>query len=91
MQEREIVSKTNEVFEEFFEIEPERLVPEANIFEDLGLDSLDIVDLIVALQKKFEVKIRQDERVREIRTLNDIHVFIGSLKAEGIVPGDSPQ
>jgi len=89
MQEREIVSKTNHVFEEFFEIEKDRLVPEANIFEDLGLDSLDIVDLIVALQKNFEVKIRQDERVREIRTLNDIYEFIGSLKTQGVVPGEA--
>ena len=86
MLEPEIISKTNEVFEEFFEIEPEKLVPEANIFEDLGLDSLDIVDLIVALQKKFEVKIRQDERVREIRTLNDIYEFISALKKEGFGP-----
>lgn len=82
MQQPEIVSKTNQVFEEAFEIEPERLVPEANIFEDLGLDSLDIVDLVVALQQKFGVKIRQDERVREIRTLEDIYTFIATLGTE---------
>ncbi len=42
---------------------------------DLGLDSLDTVDLVVALQKKFDVKIRNDERVRSIRTLGDIYGF----------------
>ncbi|MBW2570375.1 MAG: acyl carrier protein, partial [Deltaproteobacteria bacterium] len=50
--------------------------------EDLGLDSLDIVDLIVALQQKFGVKIRNDERARDIRTLEDVYKFILSLKNE---------
>jgi len=81
--ENDIIAMTNQVFEESFEIEAERLQPEMNIFEDLGLDSLDIVDLIVALQQKFGVKIRNDERVRDIRTLEDIYRFILSLKNEG--------
>jgi acyl carrier protein len=78
--ENEIIIMTNRVFEESFEIETEKLQPKMNIFEDLGLDSLDIVDLIVALQQKFGVKIRNDERVRDIRTLEDIYKFILSLK-----------
>jgi len=40
----------------------------------LGLDSLDIVDLIVALQKQFKIQIREDERVRTIRTLEDVYM-----------------
>jgi acyl carrier protein len=82
MTEQEIIEKTNKVFEESFEIEKERLTPEAHIFTDLGLDSLDIVDLVVALQGAFGVKIRNEERVRDIRTLQDIYGFISSLKNE---------
>jgi acyl carrier protein len=82
MTDQEIIEKTNKVFEESFEIEKERLVPQAQIFTDLGLDSLDIVDLIVALQNSFGVKIRNEEKVREIRTLQDIYKFIVSLKGE---------
>ncbi len=78
----EIVSITNNVFAESFEIEPERLVPEANIFLDLGLDSLDTVDLVVAIQKKFAVQIRDDERVRTIRTLADVYAFIAAIQKE---------
>jgi len=78
----EIVSITNEVFAESFEIEPERLVPEANIFLDLGLDSLDTVDLVVAIQKRFAVQIRDDERVRTIRTLGDVYAFIETIRKE---------
>jgi acyl carrier protein len=76
MTREEIVSIINKVFEESFEIEPERLVPDANIFLDLGLDSLDTVDLVVAIQKKFGVQVRDDERVRSIRTLGDVYQFI---------------
>jgi acyl carrier protein len=82
MIDQEIISKINKVFEESFEIEKERLVPEAHIFTDLGLDSLDIVDLVVALQNSFGVKIRNEEKVRDIRTLQDIYQFISSLKNE---------
>ena len=82
MIDQEIINKINKVFEESFEIEKERLVPEAHIFTDLGLDSLDIVDLVVALQNTFGVKIRNEEKVRDIRTLQDIYQFISSLKTE---------
>ena len=82
MIDQEIVNKINKVFEESFEIEKERLVPQAHIFTDLGLDSLDIVDLVVALQNAFGVKIRNEEKVRDIRTLQDIYQFISSLKTE---------
>ena len=78
----EIVSKTYAVFAESFEIEPERLKPEANVFLDLGLDSLDTVDLVVAIQKKFGVQIRDDERVRSIRTLGDVYDFIATIQQE---------
>jgi acyl carrier protein len=72
----------NEVFTESFEIPADKLMPEANIFNDLGLDSLDIVDLVVALQKKFGIVIRSDERVRNVRTLGDIYQFILAIKKE---------
>jgi acyl carrier protein len=83
MAEQTIINMVNEVFIDSFEIPADKLVPEANIFNDLGLDSLDIVDLVVALQKKFAVAIRDDERVRTIRTLGDIYNFIQLIKTEG--------
>ena len=83
MTEQEIIDITNKVFEESFEIEKERLKPDAHIFTDLGLDSLDIVDLVAALQKSFGVNIRNEEKVRNIRTLQDIYDFISAIKKEG--------
>jgi len=86
MTEHEIIATVNDVLEEYFEIERERLRPEMDIFDDLELDSLDIVDLVVTLQKKFDVSIRDDERIRSVRTLGDIHHFMLTLKSEGVTP-----
>jgi acyl carrier protein len=82
MSDDDIVRMTNEVFEESFEIPAEELQAGRHVFDDLGLDSLDTVDLVVALQKKFDVRIRSDERVREIRTLGDIYEFIRAIREE---------
>jgi len=83
MEEKVVIAKVNQVFEESFELKKDELQPEKNIFDDLGLDSLDIVDLVVALQQKFGVKIRNDERLRDIRTLADIYKFICTIQTEG--------
>jgi len=83
MTEHEVIAMINQVFEEDFEIDRDRLLPEMNIFDDLELDSLDIVDLVVAIQKKFKVRIRDDERIRGIRTLRDIYGFVLTLQDEG--------
>ena len=78
--EKDIERMVNEVLEDFFEVDPSLLRSESHIFDDLGLDSLDIVDLVAALQMKFEVKIRNAEKVKDIRTLGDIHAFVIGLK-----------
>ena len=84
MTEQEIAEMVNEILEEYFEIERERLLPEVNIFDDLELDSLDIVDLVVAMQKRFNVRLRDDERIKSIRTLEDIYRFVLALQQEGV-------
>jgi hypothetical protein len=38
------------------------------------------------MQKKFDVRIRDDERIRHIRTLGDIHQFVLDLQEEGVSP-----
>ena len=82
MKKDDVIKLVNEVFVEEFEMEESDLKPEAQIFEELGLDSLDVVDLVVALQKKFGVNFRSDERIREIRSLDDLYEFVIQLKSE---------
>ena len=78
----QIAEMVVDVLEDDFEVERERIVPEAHLFDDLELDSLDIVDLVVAMQKKFQVQIREDERIVEVRTVADLQQFILLLKRE---------
>jgi acyl carrier protein len=61
-----------------FEIEPERLVPTAELVKDLELDSLDSVDLIAAMEKTFKVKCPEKE-ARALRSMGDIYAFVERL------------
>lgn len=82
MTEAQIVERINAALAEEFELAPEAMVPEANIYEDLGLDSLDTVDMVIVLEGEFGFKIREEEEIRKIRTLGDIHQFVAAKKAE---------
>lgn len=82
MTDAEIISLINDSLMEEFELEESALVPEAEIFTDLGLDSLDIVDMVVVLEGALKIKIRDDEGLREIRNLGDIHRFVIAKKQE---------
>lgn len=75
----EIEALVNEIFVETFELEPEELTADKKIFEDLGLDSLDMVDLIVGLQKRLGISLRDNEEIRQIRTLGDIYTFFAEF------------
>ena len=51
------------------ELDPGELAPEKTFFDDLGLDSIDMVDLIIGLQRKFGVSLREDDEIKKVRTL----------------------
>jgi acyl carrier protein len=76
-----IVKIVNQVLEEEFEIDPELLKPKSLLYEDIGLDSLDAVDLIVMVDKKLGVRIDEEE-ARAIKTLEDIYSTIEELLKE---------
>lgn len=82
MTDLEIVELINTSLVEEFELHPDDMKPEAHIFDDLELDSLDIVDLVVVLENAFQFKIRDEESIREIRTLGDIHNFVINQKKQ---------
>jgi acyl carrier protein len=82
MTDEKVIEIINTSLVEEFELDPERMVPEALLFEDLELDSLDRVDTVILLEKTFKFKIREEEAIREIRTLGDIHRFVIQKIAE---------
>lgn len=55
------------------------ITPDAKIIEDLGADSLDVVELIMALEEKFDISI-PDEDGQKIVTVNDIVKYIEEKK-----------
>jgi acyl carrier protein len=76
MTEQQVIDLINSSLIEEFELDPSAMQPEANIYEDLGLDSLDTVDMVIVLEGAFKFKIREESAIREIRTLGDIHRFV---------------
>ena len=73
--------KIKEMIVDQLDVEAEEVTMDASIQDDLGEDSLDIVDLVMAVEDEFEVKI-EDDVVEGMKTVGDIVKFIDAEKAE---------
>lgn len=82
MHDQDIINLINSSLVEEFELEMDSMVPEAGLFTDLELDSLDIVDMVILLENAFSFKIREEEAIREIRTLKDLYEFVINKRHE---------
>ena len=82
MTESEVIKIINDSMVQEFELDPEAMTPEAHLVNDLEMDSLDFVDLVIVLQNAFNVKLRDDPDVRDIRTLGDLYNLILSKKTK---------
>lgn len=78
----ELRHKIVEVLAEEFELDPGQMGLEATLYDDLGLDSLDAVDMVVVLEKTFKMKLTDEEALRSIRTMDDLFQFLLRLKSE---------
>jgi acyl carrier protein len=85
MSDEEIKNIVNQALIDEFELESADMLPEADIHKDLGLDSLDIVDMVIVLEKAFHFKLENREKLATIVTLGDIYVFISSLRDAGTI------
>lgn len=77
-----IVEVVNSHLVEEFELEQESLHPGAHLVDDLGMDSLDLVDMVLVLQNAFGVKLREEPRIRKVRTLGEVYSLIAAIKQE---------
>jgi len=75
MTDKEIIEKIHNFLAEEFEVEAEKLTPEANLKETLGLDSLDYIDLVVVIEKNFAFKVKPEDFVG-ISTLQDFCNYV---------------
>ena len=78
MSNEEILQKLREMLEELFEIEPESVQMESQIFEELDIDSIDAVDLVIKL-KEFTGKKIQPDQFKNVRTIEDVVVLVQEL------------
>jgi acyl carrier protein len=78
MRREEIVERVNKAILADFDVEEDVMQPEAKLGDDLGLDSLDGIDLVVAIEKEFkESRVTIAEgAVRKLRTLKDIYDYV---------------
>ena len=71
MTEQEIQKILNEELENLFEIDPEKIKLDTNLYEDLEIDSIDAIDLIDNIKRQTGYKL-QAEDFRNVRTVNDV-------------------
>lgn len=71
----QIIEITNGFLTEEIEIEPTLLQEEAHLKDDLGIDSLDFVDIVVIVERNFGFKIKPEE-MANVRTLGQFYDYI---------------
>lgn len=77
MERDEIEEKVKAFLIDDLEIDEEKIFPDANLKEDMGIDSLDFVDIVVIVERNFGFKIKPEE-MAEVKTLSQFCDYIES-------------
>ncbi len=70
-----VFEKVKAILSEQFDVEEDKITPETSIINDLGADSLDVVDLLMSIEDEFEVEV-PDEEIENIKTVDDLVKYI---------------
>ena len=70
-----VFEKIRDIVVEQLDVDADKVTLSASITEDLGADSLDVVDLVMSLEEEFDIEI-PDEAVENIKTIGDIVKYI---------------
>lgn len=70
-----VFEKIRDIVVEQLDVDADKVTLNASITEDLGADSLDVVDLVMSLEEEFDMEI-PDEAVENIKTIGDIVKYI---------------
>lgn len=81
MSKEELIEKACKVLAEEFEADSQQMVPEANMMQVLDLDSLDIVDVVVLVEKHFGYVMKKEDFVH-IKTFSDFFDFLWGKVSE---------
>jgi acyl carrier protein len=69
--------KVAKIIEEQLGVDQEKIKPEASFIDDLGADSLDIVELVMAMEEEFDIEI-PDEDAEKLKTVSDVTNYLTS-------------
>ena len=72
-----VFEKLRDIICEQLEVEPKAVTGESLIVDDLGADSLDIVDMVMTIEEEFNIEV-PDEAIENIRCIDDVVKFIES-------------
>ena len=72
-----VLEKIKVILAEQFDVEEDSLKNDTGLQDDLGADSLDVVDLLMSIEDEFEIEI-PDEEIENIRTVGDLVNYIES-------------
>ena len=75
MAEKPIEEKVKDIIVEQLGVNPEQVTPQASFIEDLGADSLDIVELVMAFEEEFGVEV-PDEDAEKLTKVRDVTDYI---------------
>ena len=75
----DIIARVKQIIAEQLGVDESDVTPEASFVDDLGADSLDLVELIMAMEEEFDIKI-EDEEAEKIKTVQDTIDFVNKLK-----------
>lgn len=71
-----VFEKLKEILAAQFEVDAESITPETDIVDDLGADSLDLVDMLMSLEDEFNIGEVPDEMIEKIRTVSQLVSYI---------------
>ena len=71
MAEKSIDQRVKDIIVEQLGVKPDQVTPEAKFIEDLGADSLDTVELVMALEEEFGIEV-PDEQAEKLQTVGDV-------------------
>jgi acyl carrier protein len=79
MERADIEQRSKDIIVEHLGVDAEKVVPEASLVDDLGADSLDVVELVMAFEEEFSVQI-DDDAAERLATVKDAADLIVTLK-----------
>ena len=75
MADKPIDQRVKDIIVEQLGVKPEQVTPEAKFIEDLGADSLDTVELVMALEEEFGIEV-PDEQAEKLQSVGDVIKYI---------------